>query len=280
MFITNTVPSNNSGDPMSDDAKALMPTTEKFVDFYGDRINLLLMEDTAYVPLRPMAEFLGLAWSSQRQRTLRDNVIKKRVRNLIVTAADNSQREMMCLPLDLLPGWLFGISVSRARKELQEKLDRYREECFQVLWESFQEGRLTAVPAFESILENDTPAVQTYKMLQAMAQMARNQVLLEARLTNRLEDHEDRLERIEAHLGDSRRNITPEQASHISQAVKAIALELSSRSGRNEYGGVYGELYRRFKIPAYRELPARRYEEAMAWLKEWWASLTDDTIPF
>jgi hypothetical protein len=265
---------------MNDDSKALIPATERFVDFYGDRINLLLLEDTAYVPLRPITDFLGLAWSSQRQRTLRDNVMKKRVKNIIITATDDNQREMMCLPLDLLPGWLFGISVSRVREELQDKLDRYREECFRVLWESFQEGRLTANPSFDNILETDTPAVQTYKMLQAMTQMARNQVLLEARLTGRLEEHEDRLERIEAHLGDPKRSITPEQASHISQAVKAIALELSNRSGRNEYGGVYGELYRRFKIPAYRELPANRYEEAMTWLKEWWASLTDDTIPF
>ena len=33
----------------------------------------------------------------------------------------------------------------------------------------------------------------------------------------------------------------PEQASQISQAVKAVAMELSKQSGRNEYGGVYGE---------------------------------------
>lgn len=262
------------------DSKTLVPQSEKFVDFYGDRISLLLLDDTAYVPLRPITDFLGMAWSSQRQRTLRDNVMKKRVKNLVMTAADGNQREMMCLPLDLLPGWLFGISVSRVREELQEKLDRYREECFKVLWHAFQEGRLAANPDLEAIMATDTPVVQTYKMLQAMAQMARNQVLLEARLTGRLDDHEDRLEQIEAHLGDTNRTITPEQASHISQAVKAIAMELSRRSGRNEYGGVYGELYRRFQIPAYRELPARRYEEAIGWLKEWWASLTDESSPF
>lgn len=262
------------------DSKALVPQTEKFVDFYGDRIHLLLIDDTAYVPLKPITDFLGLAWSSQRQRTLRDNVMSKRVQNLLIIAADDRQREMLCLPLDLLPGWLFGITVSRVREELQEKLDRYREECFKVLWDAFQNGRLTAPPDLEAILETDTPAVQTYKMLQAMAQMARNQMMLEARLTNRLADHEGRLERIEAHLGDSERTITPEQASQISQAVKAIAMELSRRSGRNEYGGVYGELYRRFQIPAYRELPAHRYAEAIAWLQEWWASLTDETMPF
>jgi hypothetical protein len=267
------------GEFMSD-SKALVPQAERFVDFYGDRINLLLLEETAYVPLKPIADFLGLAWSSQRQRTMRDNVMSKRVKNLPVTAADGSQREMLCLPLDLLPGWLFGISVSRVKESLQEKLDRYREECFQVLWEAFQEGRLTADPNLEEILQTDTPAVQTYKMLQAMAQMARNQVLLEARLSGRLAEHEDRLERIEAELAYPERTITPEQAANLSQAIKAIAMELSNRSGRNEYGGVYGELYRRFKIPAYRELPARRYQEAMDWLKEWWQSLTDDTIPF
>ncbi|MCP5094319.1 MAG: hypothetical protein GY943_02070 [Chloroflexi bacterium] len=51
---------------------------------------------------------------------------------------------------------------------------------------------------------------------------------------------------IEGQLGDTAHHITPEQAMQISQAVKAVAHELGKRSKRNEYGGVYGELYRRY----------------------------------
>jgi ferritin-like metal-binding protein YciE len=112
--------------------------------------------------------------------------------------------------------------------------------------------------------------------------MARQQILLEAQIeshTTQLVDHENRLEQLEEQLGETGRHITTEQASRISQAVKLIAMELSKRSGRNEYGGVYGELYRKFSITSYKELPADKYDEAAAFLKEWYQSLTDDS-PF
>ena len=99
--------------------------------------------------------------------------------------------------------------------------------------------------------------------------------------TGRLGSHEQRIELIEAKLGDKSRHITIAQASRISQSVKAIGLELSSRSGRNEFGGVYGELHRRFQITSYHELPANKYDEAMGFLREWYQALNDtDAIPF
>lgn len=259
---------------------ALVPHNEQFVDFYGDRINLVLIDDEPYVPLRPINDFIGLAWGSQRQRTLRDNAMAHRVKNLTVTASDGRQREMMCLPLDLLPGWLFGITVSRVKEELKEKLDKYRGECFKALWQAFQEGRLTADPNLDELLASDSPAAQTYQILQAMTQLARNQVLMEARITGELQEQGQRIEAIEAQLGDPKRHITADQATNISQAVKVIARQLSKVSGRNEYGGVYGEMYRRFEIPSYRDLPAKRYDEVMKWLRDWWQELTSTDIPF
>ena len=60
-----------------------------------------------------------------------------------------------------------------------------------------------------------------------------------------------------------------------------MALELGNRSGRNEYGGVYGELYRRFDITSYKRLPKNRFEEAITFLTEWYVQLTgNDDIPF
>jgi hypothetical protein len=49
----------------------------------------------------------------------------------------------------------------------------------------------------------------------------------------------------------SDRFITAAQASRISQAVKAVAIALGKVSGRNEFDGVYGELYRRFEVTSY-----------------------------
>lgn len=62
--------------------------------------------------------------------------------------------------------------------------------------------------------------------------------------------------------------------------MKAIALELGKRSGRNEFAGVYGELYRRFDITGYKLLPAVKFQEAIHFLSDWYQSLTNVDTPF
>jgi hypothetical protein len=271
--------------------KAIVPSETNTVVFYGDEVIITVVEQVPYVPLRPIVDNLGLTWGSQYNRTKRDEVLDARTQLVSVTAADGKAREMLALPLDLLPGWLFGIQPSRVRDGLRDKLQRYRAECFRALWDAFQEGRLTAEPSLDALLTADTPAVQAYKMAQAIMQMARQQILLEARIDrqdgrldsaeSKLSAVENRLETVEATLGDSSRHISAAQASHISQAVKAIALELGKRSGRNEFGGVYGELYRRFEIAGYRELPAARYDEATNFLRQWYSAVSGgDDVPF
>lgn len=113
-------------------------------------------------------------------------------------------------------------------------------------------------------------------------ELARNQVLLEARLDRqdtRLSEYEKRLEGVETTLGYTGRFVTPDQASQISQAVKTVALKLSKKSGRNEYGAVYGELYRKFGITGYKQLPASKFQQAMNWLNEWRENIEGD-LPF
>jgi hypothetical protein len=183
---------------------------------------------------------------------------------------------MTCLPLDYLSGWLFGINATRVKPEVRDRLIRYQRECYRVLAEAFQEGRLTGDETVEDLLQTADPGVvQAYQMALAVVKLARNQIMLESRL----EGHEQRLERLEATLSSPGRQVTEEQASQISQAVKAVAMALSQKSGRNEYGGVYGELYRRFAITSYKLLPAGRFQEAMKFLTDWHQNLTGE-VPF
>lgn len=276
---------------MSNDSKALVPVEQKQVLFYEDEITAVLVRvderEEVFVPIRPICDFLGVAWAAQRRRINRDPVLSKEVQGVTVTVTPESgspqKQEMLCLPLDYLNGWLFGINATRVKDEIRDRLIQYQRECYKVLAEAFREGRLTAEPAFDELLASDSPAAQAYKMAAAIMKMARQQILLESKLEThevRLDDYAQRLETVEAALGDPDRYISNAQASRISQAVKAVAMEFSKQSGRNEYGGVYGQLYRKFEIASYRELPASKYEEAMAWLSEWYQELTDSDVPF
>jgi len=123
-------------------------------------------------------------------------------------------------------------------------------------------------------------SVQAYQLAQAVLHLARNQLLMEQRLGGRIDAVEVRLETIEDALSQPGRTVTEDQASQISQAVKAVALALGKASGRNEFGGVYGELYRKFGIAGYRMLPARRFQEAMRFLTEWHETVAGGPLPF
>ena len=241
-------------------------------------------EASIFVPVRPIVDNLGMSWPGQFERIQRDPILSEATKGVRVTRTpeEGGAQEMISLPLKFIPGFLFGINANRVKEGLRDRVLRYQRECYDVLWEAFQEGRLTADEDFELLLKRADPGmVQAYQMARAIVRLARQQIIMETRITGRLDDHERRLEDIESTLGDPDRVITPAQAMHLSQAVKAIAYKLSERSNRNEFGGVWGEFYRRFEVSTYRELPAAKFDEAMAWLKEWWGQLTgSDEIPF
>lgn len=265
----------------------LIPLEQKDVLFYEDEITAVRVrrdgDIQVFVPLRPIVELLGLDWSGQLRRVRNDAVLAEEVQPVRVETAGGPQ-EMPCLPLDMLNGWLFGINANRVREDVRERLVRYQRDCYRVLYEAFNEGRLAtgADATFQELMQqSDSQAVEAYRMLQAMLKMARNQIIIESRLgaqDERLEQHEQRLEQLEERF-DTGGTVSEGQASQISQAVKAVAMQLSKQTGRNEYGGVYGELYRRFEITSYKLLPANRFDEAMDFLNQWYASLTGDA-PF
>lgn len=249
---------------------------QRDVSFYGDELAAVrTAKDEIYVSLRHLCEALGIDTTGQRQRIQRHTVLSK---GLMVCKLQTIKgaRDSYVLRVDLMPLWLSGIRSSSVRDEVRPKIERFQVEAARVLWEAFQTGELSADETFNELLAQGGDAVEAYKMLQGMLKLAKNQIFLQARVQN----HETRIEAIEAELSSPDRLITKEQAMHISQAVKTIALELGKRSGRNEFQGVYGELYRRFQIPSYRELAASEYDEAMNFLRDWFSSLTDSAVPF
>ncbi|MFL7838200.1 MAG: phage antirepressor N-terminal domain-containing protein [Candidatus Promineifilaceae bacterium] len=259
---------------MSND-KTLQPVEQKTVLFYEDEITAVRMAGgEVLIPLRPIVEGLGLDWAAQTRRINRDPVLSE-VKGVAVTATPGGNQEMLCLPLDYISGFLFGVNANRVKQELRDRVILYQKNCYKVLAEAFTEGRLTADPSFDELLAGDSPAAMAYRMATALQVMARQQLILESRV----DEHDKRLEELEAQLGDPERFITPDQAMQLSQAVKTVALKLSKTSGRNEYGGVYGELYRKYGITSYKELPAAKYEDAMSWLNEWRGSIEGD-VPF
>ncbi len=274
----------------------------------GDEIPVAQAEDgTLYVALRPITDFPGLQFSAQRRRILRDEVMAERRRAVMMTAADGRQREQLCLPLDLLPGWLFGVSPGQARPEIIDKLKRYRADCFRVLWQAFA-GEASAISsATTTIQAPSSPDITALEHIEqmglAIATMARQQiafeqhvdsrfVTLESAMIERYDAVTGRLDQAAAVVGSLLRRvdaiegvispgqvISEAQAAEISTLVKAIATEMATHDtetgarGRNPYQAVFGELYRRFRVSSYHNIPLKRFTAVMAWLREYQETL-------
>lgn len=268
---------------MTDDA--LQPVEQRLVTFYDDEITAVVIEENnrqiVYVPIRPLCDYLSISWAGQRERINRDPVLGEVGATVRVTRTEGERevaRELLCLPLDFLNGWLFGISALRVKDEVRERLITYQRECYRILANAFIEPRSEVTPTQATLL-------QVEQMGLAIAQMAREQIEFDKRLTAA----EERLDKAAKIVGDLTKQVTAvthqlpsggvvteDQAAQLSQAVKAVAIAQGKLSKRNEFGAVYGELYRRFGITSYKQLPAGRFSEAMAWLTEWHQELVGD----
>lgn len=271
--------------------KAIQPTEQKTVLFYDDEITAVRLADgRVFIPVRPLVERLGIDWNGQRRRIIRDAVMSEEVASVDVTSTQGDgaeqRRAMLCLPLDYISGFLFGINADRVNPEVREQLIRYQRECYKVLAEAFQDGRLATDPDvdIDALLQQGSPAAQAYQIAMAVVRMARQQLILEARVEEhgtqlgqhgeQLGEHTERLDQLEAAV--SGKHVTEAQAMQLSQAVKAVALAIGKRTKRNEFGAVYGELYRKFSVNSYKLIPQRRFQEAMDFLNEWLQSHVGD----
>lgn len=263
--------------------QTLKTVEQKTVMFYDDELIAVRADDgQVYVSLRHLCDSIGVSRQSQVRRIREHHVLSKGYTGGTIMIppgkrGGGGRQKAGLLRVDLVPLWLSGIDTKRVKNVIREKLEKYQEEVAKVLWEAFQEGRLTSTPSFDDLLKKNSPAVSAYKQALAIVELARNQVLIEARL----DDYGERLERIESTLGDTGRTVTPDQASQISQAVKAVAIVLGKQTKRNEFGAVYGEMYRKFGVTSYKLLPAYQFEKVMQWLSNWYRDITDGAeVPF
>ena len=262
----------------------LVSVEQKQVPFNDEVITAVRVPDgTVYVPIRPICERIGVAWSAQRLRINRDPVLSKHFVIVTITKSGRGNPNQMCLPLDYLNGWLFGINAGRVKAEIRDRLIAYQEECYKVLADAFGRNMVTAKPD-DLLMTSDSPAALAYRNALQMANLARQQFYLEQRIEsaeNSITQMNARVDAIEAELGNDARFVTMSQAAEISEGVKLIAGELGKATGRNEYQGVYMELYRRFGITSYKKLPSAKYDEAMNFLRQWFSSATgEDDVPF
>ncbi|HDX1086927.1 phage antirepressor N-terminal domain-containing protein [Pasteurella multocida] len=107
--------------------------------FFGSDILVINHNGKPYVPMKQVAENIGLVWDAQFKRIKRNEILSQ---GMVIMAipSNGGEQDAVCLPLHYLNGWLFGIKVSKVKSELKEKLIRYQKECYEVLWDYWTTG--------------------------------------------------------------------------------------------------------------------------------------------
>lgn len=113
--------------------------TTQTLSFHGSDLITLKVEDVIYTAVKPIVEAMGLDWGGQQQK-LSKSGDKFNCRDISMVAKDGKIRQMLCMPLKKLNGWLFSINPEKVRADLREKVIQYQEECFLALWDYWTEG--------------------------------------------------------------------------------------------------------------------------------------------
>lgn len=261
--------------------RALIP---RELNFYGD--NLLAVQGPLpskqiWIQLSKLIESLGLALNDQLDRINASEVMREGLRTLPVMTRQGV-REALFLRLGLVPFYLATIQVNRVKPALREKLLRYQREAADVLYAYFL-GDFGIIEPGTGLqpAQGLTPSEQAYEQAQLLANLARQQVLMEREIGNALEDvtgvrevmslQEERIGQLELTLG-TQDKITEAQATEIKEAITAIGAIKGEQSKNSSMVGptiqaVWKMFYREFGVRVYHNLPRTRYEEAMEFLR-------------
>ena len=122
-----------------------MTTQIQTIQFNRQSLVTFEQNGTHYTAMKPICENIGLCWDGQRQRIQRDEVLSEGA--VIITVPSNGgDQQMICLPIEYINGWLFGIDIKRCKPEIRETLIMYKKECYQALYNYWNKPQQLARP--------------------------------------------------------------------------------------------------------------------------------------
>lgn len=139
------------------------------VPFHGNTLYVVNRNGEPYTPMKPIIDGMGMDWASQFTK------LKQRFKTSIVKITmqlpgDDQRREMICLPLRKLAGWLHTISPNKVKPEIRGKVIQYQKECDDVLYEYWTKG-VVVNPRKSSVMEELNQACMEMKRDKGIASL-------------------------------------------------------------------------------------------------------------
>lgn len=115
-----------------------MALTQVLVPFNGDTILSFKDENgKVWFAVHTICEMIGLTADSAVREIKNDEILGAEHTIQSVQVGEKQARKVLCLPIQLLNGWLFSIQASKVNEEARKKLLLYKKECYEVLYNYF-----------------------------------------------------------------------------------------------------------------------------------------------
>ena len=124
-------------------------TSTSTINFFSDTVIAVKTDEVVYVPIKPICENLGIAWSGQLVKINNDPTLSKAITEIVIPSNGGPQT-VICLQLKYMYGWLMKLNPSKVAPHVSDKLIQYQELIYDVIYDHFHPKQ-----EISTILPND-----------------------------------------------------------------------------------------------------------------------------
>jgi hypothetical protein len=111
---------------------------QEIVKVNGIEIECPCENNENYVAVKSICEALGIDHQKQFDRIKNDRKLSQLYTDTVYSSsADGKQRQMFCIPLKYVFGWLFSIDESKVNETNRDNFLKYKDECYEALYNHF-----------------------------------------------------------------------------------------------------------------------------------------------
>ena len=251
----------------------LEPIEQEVLTFYGKPLVVIRLADgTPAVVFNHLCENMGLERTAQARRIRRKKSLTKGFFSAHIETPNRGQQVVIVLTLRSVPGWLFGLEPGNVDENKGVDIERYQDECMEVLYQWASTPRLSAPPDLVSEQPIEKPVMpekgaaleQWREYYQRMAAFTDWQLSIETwrgGVEERLESIEALIPEILERLPET--TITPAHQNMVKYYVSQI-----HKATDKPYATIYSALYTSFQVPTYTSLREDEWDKIEQWLKK------------
>ena len=238
---------------------------------------LELDANRTYVAVAELCARLGLATAREERRVKAHPLLSSGARRLELETDEGDALLRLCLRVELVPLWLTTLDPGEVSDgQARARLELFQREAASLLWQGFRPQGFDSGDVLIAARGQQGHAEQAYVGATAIANLARQQLLIERQLDAPAADDAGPGADPWAARGAA---LDDPQAARVAQTVRKVARTLGERTRRNEYWGALSGLYRNFGISSYRRMPTGRLYEALEWLERWYGDMVGEPEP-